>query len=32
VMGIVLTGGEVQPGDRISVDLPAEPHVPLAPV
>ncbi|HLN61957.1 MAG TPA: MOSC domain-containing protein, partial [Symbiobacteriaceae bacterium] len=26
VMGIVLTGGEVRPGDAIDVELPAEPH------
>lgn len=26
VMGIVLTGGEVHPGDAISVSLPPEPH------
>ncbi|HZH09557.1 MAG TPA: MOSC domain-containing protein [Microvirga sp.] len=26
VMGIVLTGGEVRPGDAITVSLPAEPH------
>ncbi len=32
VMGIVLDGGEIRPGDPISVDLPAGPHVPLAPV
>jgi MOSC domain-containing protein YiiM len=32
VMGIVLEGGEVRPGDPIQVELPAEPHVPLAPV
>ena len=29
VMGIVLTGGEVQPADPIRVDLPPEPHQPL---
>jgi MOSC domain-containing protein YiiM len=32
VMGIVLAGGPVQPGDRIRVTLPAAPHRPLAPV
>lgn len=32
VMGIVLEGGEVRPGDPIRVDLPPEPHQPLAPV
>ncbi|MBA3583724.1 MAG: MOSC domain-containing protein [Gemmatimonadetes bacterium] len=29
VMGIVLAGGEVRPGDPIFVRLPAEPHRPL---
>jgi MOSC domain-containing protein YiiM len=32
VMAIVLTGGEVSPGDPIRIILPPEPHVPLAPV
>jgi MOSC domain-containing protein YiiM len=32
VMGVVLEGGEVRPGDPIEVELPTEPHVPLAPV
>ena len=32
VMGIVLTSGEVQPGDAIHVTLPPEPHQPLKPV
>lgn len=32
VMGVVLEGGEVRPGDPIAVELPAEPHVRLAPV
>lgn len=32
VMAIVLTGGEVRPNDPIRVELPAEPHTPLAPV
>jgi MOSC domain-containing protein YiiM len=32
VMGIVLTGGEVQPNDPIRVELPPEPHQPLKPV
>jgi len=32
VMGVVLAGGEVRPGDPIEVELPAQPHVPLAPV
>ncbi|WP_232696766.1 MOSC domain-containing protein [Brevibacillus daliensis] len=29
IMGVVLTGGNVQPGDSIRVDLPPEPHKPL---
>jgi hypothetical protein len=29
VMGVVLEGGEVKPGDAIEVELPASPHVPL---
>jgi MOSC domain-containing protein YiiM len=29
VMGIVLVGGEVRPGDPIRVELPPEPHRPL---
>lgn len=29
VMGIVLAGGEVRPGDAIRVELPPEPHHPL---
>ena len=29
VMGIVLAGGEVRPGDPITVRLPVEPHLPL---
>ena len=32
VMGIVLTGGEVRPGDPIQVELPATPHRKLEPV
>jgi MOSC domain-containing protein YiiM len=32
VMGIVLAGGEVRPGDEIGVELPAEPHRRLEPV
>ena len=32
VMGVVVADGEVRPGDPIEVELPAEPHVPLAPV
>ncbi|MFC9730205.1 MOSC domain-containing protein [Streptomyces roseolus] len=29
IMGIVLTGGEVRPGDPVRVELPATPHRPL---
>lgn len=29
VMGVVLVGGVVRPGDPIAVDLPPQPHVPL---
>jgi MOSC domain-containing protein YiiM len=32
VMAVVLTGGEVRPGDPIEVRLPEAPHSPLAPV
>lgn len=32
IMGIVVAGGEVRPGDPIRVELPPEPHRPLAPV
>ncbi len=32
VMGIIVAGGEVRPGDPIRVELPPEPHRPLAPV
>jgi MOSC domain-containing protein YiiM len=32
VMGVVLAGGEVRPGDAIAVELPAPPHRPLEPV
>ena len=32
IMGVVLTDGEVRPGDPIQVELPAEPHQPLEPV
>jgi len=32
VMGVVLTGGEVRPGDPIEVQLAALPHLPLQPV
>lgn len=29
VMGVVVMGGEVQPGETVEVELPAEPHTPL---
>lgn len=32
IMGVVLAGGEVHPGDMIQVELPATPHQPLTPV
>ena len=32
VMSIVLSGGEVGPGDPIAVELPPQPHLPLQPV
>jgi MOSC domain-containing protein YiiM len=32
VMGIVLVGGLVAPGDAVTVEVPAEPHTPLQPV
>ena len=32
IMGIVLSDGEVRPGDAIQVELPPEPHTPLQPV
>ena len=32
VMGIVLTGGTVRPGDAVAVELPPAPHRPLEPV
>ncbi len=32
VMGIVLAGGEVRPGDPIRIELPPDPHHPLEPV
>lgn len=32
VMAIVVSDGEVRAGDPIAVELPAEPHAPLAPV
>jgi MOSC domain-containing protein YiiM len=32
VMGVVISGGEVQPTDPIRIELPSEPHRPLEPV
>jgi MOSC domain-containing protein YiiM len=32
IMGVVLAGGEVRPGDRIQVELPPGAPIPLAPV
>ena len=32
IMGVVLEGGEVIPGDPVVVELPPEPHLPLSPV
>lgn len=32
VMAVVLESGEVRAGDRIAIELPGEPHTPLAPV
>ena len=32
VMAVVVRGGDVLPGDGISVELPPEPHLPLEPV
>ncbi|MCG5214762.1 MOSC domain-containing protein [Streptosporangium soli] len=32
VMGVVVAGGEVRPGDEIGVELPAPPYLPLTPV
>ncbi|MFI0420822.1 MOSC domain-containing protein [Spongiactinospora sp. 9N601] len=32
VMGVVVTGGEVRPGDEVLVEPPQGPHVPLTPV
>ena len=32
IMGIVLSDGEVRPGDAIQVELPPAPHTPLQPV
>lgn len=32
IMAVVRTGGDIRPGDVIRVELPPEPHQPLAPV
>ncbi len=32
VMGVVVRGGEVRPGDSVGLELPEEPHKPLEPV
>jgi MOSC domain-containing protein YiiM len=32
IMAVVLTAGDVRPGDVIRIELPPEPHQPLAPV
>ncbi len=32
IMGVVLVGGDIRPGDPIQVELPLPPHQPLAPV
>jgi MOSC domain-containing protein YiiM len=32
VMSVVIAGGEVRGGDRIAIELPAEPHLALGPV
>jgi MOSC domain-containing protein YiiM len=32
IMSVVLTAGEVRPGDRIAVELPPLPHQPMGPV
>jgi MOSC domain-containing protein YiiM len=32
VMAVVLTGGDVRPGDEVGVELPSTPHLPLEPV
>lgn len=29
IMGVVVTGGPVRPGDPVEVELPAGPHLPL---
>jgi MOSC domain-containing protein YiiM len=32
IMGIVISGGEVRPGDPVRAELPPRPHRPLEPV
>jgi len=32
IMGVVISGGEVRPGDPIRIEMPPQPHRPLAPV
>lgn len=32
IMGVVIAGGEVRPGDAVQIDLPPLPHTPLVPV
>ena len=32
IMGIVVAGGEIRPGDAVQIDLPPLPHTPPAPV
>ena len=32
IMGIVVAGGDIRAGDTVRLDLPAPPHMPLAPV
>jgi MOSC domain-containing protein YiiM len=32
VMGVVIAGGDVRPGDPVRVELPDGPHHPLQPV
>ncbi|HKM72099.1 MAG TPA: MOSC domain-containing protein [Stellaceae bacterium] len=32
IMGVVIAGGEIRPGDAIRIKLPAEPYRPLTPV
>lgn len=32
IMGVVIAGGEIRPGDAVQIDLPPLPHTPLEPV